>query len=251
MSRTQRPHRDLSGDRFGSLVVLRRLENCAHGRLRWECKCDCGAIVVRKTTGLNNGISTSCGCARRLRVGQREEMGVEALQRLISYDPATGILTWKNCPWSHAFNGREVGAVGSGGYRYLKVFGKLCLAHRIAWAIAYGEFPDGMIDHKDGNRLNNRLDNLRLATPGQNTFNSKVPSHNKSGFKGVCWIKKSSKWKAAIGFQGKQHTVGLFNTKEEAAAAYAAKAIELYGEFTPAHTASPAAMVAAHLRGRR
>jgi AP2 domain/HNH endonuclease len=92
--------------------------------------------------------------------------------------------------------------------------------------------PDGLrVDHKDGNGLNNRKDNLRPATDQQNSFNSRIPSNNTSGFKGVSWHKRDHKWRARITFGGKRRHLGDFNTPEDAHKAYAKASAELHGEF--------------------
>jgi AP2 domain/HNH endonuclease len=93
--------------------------------------------------------------------------------------------------------------------------------------------PDGFqVDHKDGDGLNNqRNTNLRLATPTQNQANRGRQKRNKSGVKGVSWIKARGKWGAFICINYKRSNLGSFKTKEEAAEAYRKAAVELYGEF--------------------
>lgn len=85
------------------------------------------------------------------------------------------------------------------------------------------------VDHKDGNGLNNKRENLRLATPAQNKQNSKLASNNKSGFKGVC--KRKDKWQANINVNGKRIYLGQFTTPELAHAAYCAAADKYFKEF--------------------
>lgn len=85
-----------------------------------------------------------------------------------------------------------------------------------------------VVDHKDGNGLNNRRANLRLATASQNRFNQDF-SLALSGQRGVS--RNGKRWRARINQNGVEHYIGTFDTIEEAAAAYTQKAVELYGEF--------------------
>jgi hypothetical protein len=88
-----------------------------------------------------------------------------------------------------------------------------------------------LVDHKDGNGLNNARSNLRLATNAQNTINSRRSSRNKSGYKGVSWNKENHKWYAYIKINGRNKHLGTFDTPEDAYAVYCAAAIEHHGEF--------------------
>lgn len=88
-----------------------------------------------------------------------------------------------------------------------------------------------MVDHIDGNGLNNQRQNLRICTNSQNQFNSKKQSNNTSGFKGVSWHKGNRKWKVAMVVRGKRISIGYFSEKEKAAAAYDEFAIRHHKEF--------------------
>jgi hypothetical protein len=92
--------------------------------------------------------------------------------------------------------------------------------------------PDGMeVDHINGNGLDNRPVNLRLATKSQNTMNRTAPSHNTSGVKGVYFNKARSKWQAQITVGGKTTALGRFDTLELASAAYAKANANFHGDF--------------------
>ena len=93
-------------------------------------------------------------------------------------------------------------------------------AHRLAWFLHYGTLPINFIDHIDGNRSNNRIDNLRDVSSQQNQWNQTTA-------KGYCWMKNRKKFKAAIGINGNRKTIGYFNTEQEARNAYL-KAKETY-----------------------
>ena len=92
--------------------------------------------------------------------------------------------------------------------------------------------PKGLdVDHRDGNGLDNRRSNLRLATDGQNARNVARRSDNTSGFKGVSLHKSTGRWAATIASGGPQRHLGLFDSREEAHAAYCEAALRLHGEF--------------------
>lgn len=87
------------------------------------------------------------------------------------------------------------------------------------------------IDHKNLNELDNRKQNLRLATNTQNGWNSQKAPSRSSQFKGVCWHKQRQRWMARIHVNGQQRHLGLFEIEEDAACAYAAAAKQHFGEF--------------------
>lgn len=91
--------------------------------------------------------------------------------------------------------------------------------------------PKSDVDHKNWNRLDNRRSNLRLATRSQNIANSKLSSNNTSGYRGVVGDRATSKWCAQIKSNGKKRVLGCFSSKEDAARAYDAAALEVFGEF--------------------
>jgi hypothetical protein len=87
------------------------------------------------------------------------------------------------------------------------------------------------VDHKDGDGMNCRRENLRPATKLQNSYNRGRNRNNKSGFKGVSWFARDSKWQAAISANGRQKHLGFYDTPEEAAKAYRTAAEQLHGAF--------------------
>lgn len=92
--------------------------------------------------------------------------------------------------------------------------------------------PDGFVtDHINRNRLDNRRCNLRKATRSQNTANSKIPSTNSSGYKGVYYRKEQRRWRASIRVNQKLISLGQFGSPEDAAKAYNDAAVNYFGEF--------------------
>lgn len=138
------------------------------------------------------------------------------LSNLLSYDPETGVISWK-------VNRGRVKAGDPAGYRhkgdnylYVKIRPNRYPAHRLAWFLHYGRWPENVIDHINGNGSDNRICNLREATISENMFNSRTPKSNTSGRKGVCYDKLNKKWMAYVGFEGRFINLGRYRTLEEA-----------------------------------
>lgn len=154
----------------------------------------------------------------------------------VSYNPETGKFLFKYNPhkptgWNTRFAGKEAfTCVASNGYLMGRVDYTRYIAHRVAWLLHYGEWPNGHIDHINGDMIDNRICNLRDVTISQNMWNSKIGSNNTSGYKGVCWSKKEGKWVAHIQRFGKMKRLGCFTDKDAAYAAYCKASEEMHGE---------------------
>lgn len=154
-------------------------------------------------------------------------LSLEALKRMLRYDPETGLFIWLH----GQMEGRRAGAISKAGYIRIKISGRNYLAHRLAWLCVHGRWPDGGIDHRDGDGQNNRIANLRTATPEQNSFNKGGYRNNRVGLKGVGYHAGTGKWRARIRHRGRLVSLGLFATAGEAHEAYVAAARNLFGEF--------------------
>lgn len=143
------------------------------------------------------------------------------IQALLSYDPSTGVLTRKN--------GVSFGRRSARGYLYVSIDDHQYLGHRLAWVCHYGKWPDGVIDHIDHDKTNDRIVNLRDVTHRENCENIIAPpSHNTSGYLGASFDKRKGKYRAFIKVLGKQKHLGYFDDPAEAHAAYVAAKIELH-----------------------
>ena len=152
---------------------------------------------------------------------------------LINYNPLTGEMTWKQ-GGRGIKKGGLVGSVKSDGYIGIgvsvnKKF-KLLKGHRVAWYLFYKELPN-VVDHKNGDRADNRIINLRSCTQQENLRNSKQRTGSKSKYKGVSWNSRVNKWQAKICVDYHSTHLGYFSKEEEAKEAYENKAKEIFKEF--------------------
>lgn len=158
----------------------------------------------------------------------------ERLREVLRYDHAAGRFfsiagTWRTPP------GSMVGVPSTGGYRAVYVPGAgQFTEHRLVWLYVYGHFPPDDIDHINGDRTDNRINNLRLATRSQNNMNARKRTVNKSGFKGVSWHSGAHKWRATIMLDRHQTHLGFYDAPELAHAAYVAAAQKHFGDFARA-----------------
>lgn len=151
------------------------------------------------------------------------------LNDLLSYNPDTGIITYKVSKAGHVQAGREAGAYHRKGYRHIRIKNKLHLSHRVAWALHYNERPPKYIDHINGVGTDNRIANLRATTLTENARNRRTPCNSSSGVIGVNWNGKY--WVARVRENGKCHYAGYHKDKESAISALELLRKKLHGEF--------------------
>jgi hypothetical protein len=161
---------------------------------------------------------------------KRKNITQEELKALLSYEPETGLFRWKVKPNRRIMIGQIAGRICQG-RRSIRIDGVDYLASRLAWLYVKGVLPESFVDHRDTNPANDRIDNLRLASPSQNSWNMSAMRNNKSGYKGVFFCNKTRKFLARIAANNKTHHLGSFRAPEDAHAAYISAANELHGEF--------------------
>lgn len=152
------------------------------------------------------------------------------LKEYLDYDADTGVFIRKAHPKiSACYHGKIISKGTSHGYVQMTVKGKKYRGHRLAWLYFYGAFPLGEIDHINGKKDDNRIDNLRDVTRQENCQNLVKPkSGSVSRVIGVTWIKATGRFRASIGNNGDKIYIGTFNTKEEAHSAYVAEKRRLH-----------------------
>ena len=150
----------------------------------------------------------------------KKELTQERLKEVLHYDHETGIFTRKIKTASNTKIGDIAGGLTDQGYSTICIDYKGYRAHRLAWMYLYGYFPKE-IDHINGNRLDNRLCNLREVTRSENNQNhKKLRSNNTTGYVGVSQFKRDNNFLARIVVDGKIKSIGYFDTPEEASEAY-------------------------------
>ena len=161
------------------------------------------------------------------------ELTVDLLNHLFEYDKETGNLIWKIKPSSRGHSvkaGDIAGTLKSHGYLCVGINYNSYRAHRLIFLMHKGYLPK-TVDHINGDKLDNRIENLRAATIGQNQHNRKTNANNTSGYKGVCWNKAQKKWTARITLERKNIHLGYFANVEEAAEVVRKAREELHGSF--------------------
>lgn len=217
---------NLIGKRFGKLFVVdKSKKRIKSGNVYWTCHCKCGKYIEVIGANLRRGNTSSCGCGlfspnkfdltHEFGIGYCSN-GTKFLFDLEDYEKI------KNYKWQVGSKGYIV--AGCENERKNKSTIRL---HRLIMNAP----KDKQVDHKFGNVLDNRKENLRIATPQQNSMNQKKRKTNKSGYSGVSYIKETGKWRASLYFKRKHISLGYYKTKEEAIQARIRGEEKFFGEF--------------------
>jgi hypothetical protein len=163
------------------------------------------------------------------------DIPIETVFAMLSYEPETGFLRWK-VSRGRVAAGQIAGCTKSVNRPYVQVRleDRIFYAHRLAWVLHTGRpIPEGReIDHRDGEPSNNRLSNLRLATPVENKRNMRPSLRNTSGATGVSWDRSKRRWVAQMSVGNRCVFLGRFTDKADAIAARQKAEREVFGEFS-------------------
>lgn len=153
----------------------------------------------------------------------------------MKYDPETGIFIRLKSRFKK-YVGKQAGFVNEHGYVILGILGNVCRAHQLAWLYIYGEYPSQPLDHIDGDRANNAIQNLRLTDVVSNSHNiHKAYSNNvTTGLLGANYCKTNKKYLSRIMVKGKMHNLGRFSNAIDAHNAYMTAKAELHPSSTAA-----------------
>jgi hypothetical protein len=161
------------------------------------------------------------------------------LKSILTYVPETGAFIWRHRQnarqeWNARYSGKAAGWASSkpdgSAYWRITIVGRTTEAHTLAWLYMTGAWPPALVDHRDGNGLNNKWCNLRSATKTTNMHNSRLNKRNTVGLKGVR-PRPNGRFQAMICIDGTQKHLGIFDTPELAHAAYVAAANLHFGDF--------------------
>jgi hypothetical protein len=157
------------------------------------------------------------------------------LRDIFDYCKETGRLLWK--PRPRVFAGQPAGCANANGYVRIRLNQSNYWAHRLVWYWHSGNWPKEEIDHINGRRDDNRIENLRTASRPENRQNTISKKQRKGGLAGASFCSYTNRWRATIAKNGKKVSLGRFDTAEEAHEAYLKAKAELH-TFQPAPRAA-------------
>jgi hypothetical protein len=177
------------------------------------------ALIGTQSGELQSGGRNQTKKSRNIRgFASNQNISQARIRQLLDYCPSSGIFVRKEKTGCKGLLGAEVGHAGTNGYVWLQIDNIRISAHRAAWLWWYGYLPETDVDHIDKDPSNNRIENLRCLSHVCNMRNSKLSKANKSGIKGVYWIKERGKWGAALTISAVNRQLGRWRDLEEAVA---------------------------------
>ena len=224
---------DLTGKRFGRWTVIGRAESrmsAGKPAVFWKCKCDCGTERDVSGHSLRDGKSVSCGCF------QKDQLKASAPKRrkknefsvsggTVTVPMRGGVMLCDKADWDGL--SEYYWFIGKDGYPASCTDGKFKKFH-----VLILDCPPGFErDHINGNRADNRRENLRVIPARANRFNKGMDSRNKSGHAGVFWYDRYKKYQVSITVKRKTVHLGYYEDYDEAVKVREEAEKQYFGEY--------------------
>lgn len=221
---------DLTGQKFGKLTVIKRVEDDSESHIKWLCECECGNFITTRGTSLRRGITKSCGCLVGDKIREWNKSNKKCNVYDLTGDRGIGYASNTNEPFYFDLEDYDkikdyYWSANTDGYMYSTCDDEYILMHRL---IIDENNPEMQVDHFNRNRKDNRKENLKSVTPQHNNWNRGMNQNNKSGVTGVRWNKKAEKW---IAYIMRKH-LGTFNSFEDAVKARKRAEQKYFGEYS-------------------
>lgn len=225
---------DLTGQKFGRLTVIERVQNYISPQnrqeARWLCKCDCGNTDIVRSSSLRSGHIQSCGCLQKEKSSENGRKFKKQNEYIFTEEYVIGKMS---NGIEFLIDEQDLEKVQdycwnlSQGYVASTANNHTIKIHRLIM-----DCPNNMeVDHINHNPLDNRRANLRIVTRSQNNWNTRVRNDNTSGIKGVNWREVNQSWCARIQVNSKRILLGYFKSFDEAVKARRKAEEKYYGEY--------------------
>lgn len=162
--------KDITGQVFGKLTVIELATKDKNNQTIWKCQCVCGEFSSVRRRDLVQGKTKSCGCTKR-KNGLSTTL-LKAFRESFDYSEHTGELRWKIKPCQNVEKGYIAGSLHTNGHLVVRCNGGTFMVHHIIWALMYGKLPKKTLVHINGNKRDNRLENLVEANYGPKEKNA-------------------------------------------------------------------------------
>ena len=161
----------------------------------------------------------------------KDNLTLERVSELFEYSYSSGNLIRKKSTSANARKGNIAGYFNLAGYRKTSIDGFQYYNHRLVWLLVNGRWPTKQIDHINGNKGDNRIENLREASLSENSQNRSKQSNCSSGEKCIWWKLDRQRYRVRVGVSGKYHHIGYFKNIQDAVTARDKAIKKLHGKF--------------------
>ena len=225
-----------SGEKYGRLTLIKRVENDNSGRARYLCKCDCGNEKIVKYALISSKKTQSCGCLHKdvCTAINKERINKSFTKNKYDLNKNSYGIGYLDDNTEFYFDKEDYEKIkdikwklDKDGYLIKSTYKTKLIMHRIVMDAQ----KDEIVDHISGNKLDNRKENLRIVTAQQNSMNRGLGVRNKSGKVGVSFNKARNKWVASIKSNGKSIYLGYYTELEDAIRARKEAEIKYFGEY--------------------